>query len=373
MATASSPTSEIYRRNGFPSLFEVLSRKTLPPVDLFSFYIYMRDQQRSVDYLDFWLDVSQHLSLCRHYVRRLHRSVIEDTPELEKETSKRSSYIVDNAGEGPSTEMATAASDQRLSAFLRSDHGSRNHSPQNSHGSNKSNQSISGLERPPRPSFMTNTNSPGDDSSSPGQNSSGPDNVPKREDLRASAEKILYTYLLPGSEREIIIPQGILQDIQEAIEGPAQRSDPELFDAAKDYVFQAMERDAFPGFLKSKGLGNLVPPSMMMRLIIGLLAMFGAFWTAFILIFLDKPKHIRCWLILPFTIGVYALASHQYMLDPILVLVGYSEYTFMDFAQMREPYVRKLLNGRAMMVLVVVILVDAALCSLFIFVPGRRL
>ncbi len=26
----------------------------LPPVDLFSFYIYMRDQQRSVDYLDFW-------------------------------------------------------------------------------------------------------------------------------------------------------------------------------------------------------------------------------------------------------------------------------------------------------------------------------
>ena len=26
----------------------------MAPVDLFSFYIYMRDQQRSVDYLDFW-------------------------------------------------------------------------------------------------------------------------------------------------------------------------------------------------------------------------------------------------------------------------------------------------------------------------------
>lgn len=41
-------------RNRLPTLFEVLSRQTMAPVDLFSFYIYMRDQQRSVDYLDFW-------------------------------------------------------------------------------------------------------------------------------------------------------------------------------------------------------------------------------------------------------------------------------------------------------------------------------
>jgi hypothetical protein len=41
-------------RNRLPTLMEVLGRRTLAPVDLFSFYIYMRDQQRSVDYLDFW-------------------------------------------------------------------------------------------------------------------------------------------------------------------------------------------------------------------------------------------------------------------------------------------------------------------------------
>jgi hypothetical protein len=45
---------EIEKRRRLPTLFEVLSRYTLAPVDLFSFYIYMRDQQRSVDYLDFW-------------------------------------------------------------------------------------------------------------------------------------------------------------------------------------------------------------------------------------------------------------------------------------------------------------------------------
>jgi hypothetical protein len=352
-------------RNRFPTLFEVLSRKTVAPLDLYSFYIYMRDQQRSVDYLDFWLDVSQHLMLCRLYVRRLHRSVFEDTPELEK-NSKRSSYILDNAGEGPSNEKGDV-SDQRLSAFLRSDHGSRQHSPQNSNGSQRSTPA---REQPPRPSFMTLGTS--GESSDPGQNSST-DNVPRREDLRASAEKILYTYLLPGSEREIIIPQSILHDVQEAIEGPDQRSDPELFDAAKDYVFQAMERDAFPGFLQSKGLGNLVPQSMMIRLIIGLICFFGAAWASFALILLNKSRLTRCWLILPFTLALYFIFTHQYMLDPILAFLGLSEYTLMHFNRVREPYVKKTLRTRSLSLLGFFLTTTTAVCCLFIFVPGDRL
>lgn len=52
-AHAPSPLPDV-TRNRLPTLLEVLSRRTHPPVDLFSFYIYMRDQQRSVDYLDFW-------------------------------------------------------------------------------------------------------------------------------------------------------------------------------------------------------------------------------------------------------------------------------------------------------------------------------
>jgi hypothetical protein len=202
--------------------------------------------------------------------------------------------------------------------------------------------------------------------------SNSPAHTVARADIRASAEKILYTFLLPGAEREIILPHNITHEITLSIEERG-RDDPEVFDAAIDYVFQAMERDAFPGFLRMKALGNLVPPSMMMRLIIGLLAMFGGFWTAFILIFLNEPRRARVWLILPFTMGVYFLASHQYALDPIMALLGFSEYTFMSFSRIREPYVRKLLNKRAMMVLTVTTLVDAALTILFVFVPGKRL
>jgi len=212
----------------------------------------------------------------------------------------------------------------------------------------------------------TQTNSPAANESSPAANSVA------RQDIRASAEKILYTYLLQGSEREIIIPVGILNDITHAIESEG-RDDPEVFDAAKDYVFQAMERDAFPGFLRAKALGNIIHPSMMLRLLIGLVAMFGALWTAFILIFLNYSHAVRCWLILPFTVAIYFLATHQYMLDPVLAYLGYSEYVFMKYYPVKEPFVRSLLMRRATMCLAWVFVIDAALCCLFIFVPGKRL
>jgi hypothetical protein len=55
MANSRTATPDLtVQRNRLPNLWEVLSRQTKPPVDLFSFYIYMRDAQRSVDYLDFW-------------------------------------------------------------------------------------------------------------------------------------------------------------------------------------------------------------------------------------------------------------------------------------------------------------------------------
>jgi hypothetical protein len=45
----------------------------------------------------------------------------------------------------------------------------------------------------------------------------------------------------------------------------------------------------------------------------------------------------------------------------------------MSFSRIKEPYVRRLLNKRALMVLAVTILIDAALVILFVFVPGKRL
>ncbi|EFW99175.1 rgs domain containing protein [Grosmannia clavigera kw1407] len=355
-AHSPSPQPDL-NRNRLPSLFEVLSRRTLPPVDLYSFYIYMRDQQRSVDYLDFWLDVAQHMTLCRHYVRELRRSVLISTPDA----SKRSSAILDSLGDmshpvaGPSKYQTDKEKDQdaQMSAFLRED-----------------------MQRPMESPRSAGTaailQSPAVSTSRDITDSSSPAHTVARQDIRKSAEKILYTFLLPGAEREIVLPGPIVQEITAAIEEYG-RDDPEVFDMAKDYVFQAMERDAFPGFLRMKALGNLIPPTLILRLIIGMVSMFGAFWAAFVLIFLDKSRLTRLYLIIPFTFGVYFLASFQYSLDPVLALLGFSEYTPFSFSRVREPFVRKMLAKRALVVLAVTVFVDAALLVLFIFVPGKML
>lgn len=212
---------------------------------------------------------------------------------------------------GPSMYQSEKDKDQdaQMSAFLReSTANNRGHSPQGSVGSHNSARHVASNDRP-RPSFMSTPQDLTSDSNSPAH-------TVARQDIRTSAEKILYTFLLPGAEREIILPHSITQEIIISIEERG-RDDPEVFDAAKDYVFQAMERDAFPGFLRMKALGNLVPPSMIMRLIIGLLAIFGGFWAAFILIFLDKPRLTRCWV-------NYTSLLHSKLKHALMRTVAYS-------------------------------------------------
>ncbi|EEQ88171.1 RGS domain-containing protein [Blastomyces dermatitidis ER-3] len=360
--------AEMEHCNRLPTLMEVLNRRTLAPVDLFSFYIYMRDQQCSVDYLDFWLDVSQHMSLCRHYVRELRRSVLLDTPEAEKAGSPRSSdaFESDDTGAGPSGYESGGRRnrDMRLSAFLRSESHTSGQSV-HSTASNQSPHRTQSNDPPPRPGNLDPAHTTGNTSNSPGR-------TVARADIRASAERILYTYLLPGSEREVILPENIVEDIVHMIEREG-RDDPEVFDTAKDYVFQAMERDAFPGYLQAKALGNLVPPSILARLVLALASFGGGFWAAFYVVLTDQPKSTRCWVILPFVFAAYFLSSYQYKIDPIFALAGFSEYTFFTWAKIREPYVRSLLNKRASVSLLLAAFVAVVFCVLFIFVPGTRL
>ena len=56
-------------------------------------------------------------------------------------------------------------------------------------------------------------------------------------------------------------------------------------------------------------------------------------------------------LILPFFIAIYLIITHQYMLDPLIAIAGYSEYTLFDFNKIREKFVLKTLRRRAFTVL----------------------
>ncbi|KUJ24148.1 putative RGS domain protein [Mollisia scopiformis] len=359
-------------RNRLPTLFEVLARRTLAPVDLYFFYIYMRDQKRAVDYLDFWLDVAQHMSMCRLYVRDLRRSLMVGTPDGDKTASKRSSALLENIGNldhrdpaGPSmlkTEK-NKNQDAQMSAFLREENGNGlGHSPSGSTGSNM--RQTSSNDRP-RPSFMSSPQVLTSDSNSP-------EHEVKRADIRSSALNIMTTYILQDALRQIIIPQPLVEEMIYAIEQQG-RDDPEVFDAAKDYVFQAMERDAFPDFLRAKALGNLTPPSLLYRLILGLLGEFAGVWAGSVLCMTGASRATRAWLIIPFTIGMYGLVCWEFVMDPLLAFLGYSEYEPNKVAKAHEPYVRKLLARRSLSALVWWIVFAAGFSCLFIFVPSHYL
>lgn len=225
-------------------------------------------------------------------------SMLIETPELEKAGSKRSSQILDNfAMDGDSPQGSEKiGQDQGVSDYLRLKNGNgknnkgghngpSHQSPRGSAGSRHSDFKRSSSDRP-RASFM-NSEDYRTDSNSPGH-------TVARADIRASAEKILYTFVLPGSEREIVLSEQIMSHIIHAIEDEG-RDDPEVFNDAKEYVFQAMERDAFPGFLQAKALGNLVPLSILIRLVLGLSCLGAGFWGGFYMILTDTSRVIRCW------------------------------------------------------------------------------
>lgn len=577
MSLARLPQDE---RNRLPTLFEVLNRKSLAPVDLWSFYVYTRDQHRGVDYLDFWLDVVQHLSLCRHYIRGLRQSIL---------ASEHTNLSISNiAGQGGAAEQSRESSilletlihdhnlledgdSHRLSEYLRgenllSDHDSSaasrlsallgamhvresqisdEHAPSNrserfmmsldekraSHLSNassnlfqsaaaspigeedngeehgmirpgsrasmthslnrlslnrKSSRASLGLAAAAQPSLqqlydeeqtnlsMSNVAGPtlqsqlqfpSPDSSSeqplphgtlpqaqqpqpnlatrrnsqlsqilpqsptanspllsaqpasplqtqlnalpqtlpqprapvgesretsqpltleiieklfPKRNEHGvmsdvnSPNFINRERIRESSQQILVTYFMPGAERELALPAPLMESVRTAIEQQG-RDDPEVFDECREYVFQILEREVFPGFLATKALGNLVPLGALVRMVAGLVAVFGAVWTGFCLIFLNYSRTERVWVLLPFAIGWYLVIAGLFSLDPIQALLGFSESSLTKRVRIKEPFVRRLLLIRSSWVMLWVVVVTACFTVIFSCVPGHRL
>ncbi|EMR10903.1 hypothetical protein PNEG_01049 [Pneumocystis murina B123] len=345
-------------RDRLPTLHEVLSRRAEPPVDLFNFYIYMRDQAQSVDYLDLWLDIMQHTSLCRLYVRELRKSILVSTPEkFDKEAKEKLKNFKD--GEEGDYLRSTMYSEKDIDVHIVTSN-LHNFGPL---GSELNNNRTSGNKGRKRESYLSSEES---------RNSSEVTQTINRKDIRASAERVLYAYLIQGAEREVALPSHILRGIATAIEADG-RDDPEVFDEARDYVFQAMERDAYPGFLRAKALGNIIPLSSLLRLLIGLLSLFAGLWTGFTLIFLGATKSERSWIFLPFLIGIYCIYAHQYFLDPILVIIGLSETTFLSYMRIREPYVKKLLLKRALWVLLLIGITVITISLLMSLVPTYRL
>ncbi|CAO1628763.1 unnamed protein product [Parajaminaea phylloscopi] len=450
-----SPEGQPYRRHTLlnmgpprrrlPTLAEVLARRTLPPVDLYCYYLFLQ-REGSEDSLDFWLDVQQHENLCRAYfkdLRRSGKSLRDEWPDYYRQAKLRGSIynrvngVDDDESDGTTTqhwrsEQGRFETTTGEGGLTRSGHltttGGHGQDGDGDGEEELRDDGFGGLTQSRDPAtadpssshHLTGTSYRDDPTSHEDSSRSGPrfpgdpdyplggegSNAQRRSllakraslaptviarssaitrtDLVASAERIYARYLLPGSEKEIYLPPQLrIVSFPIGSDRPLDDSDPEqiralarvpdMFHPQKEYVFRTMEADVFPRFLRAKAFGNLTPISALVRLSLGLLALWAALATGFSFIFLDVARIKRCWVILPFSIALLLILSHQYELDPLLVLLSRSETTPFHLIQVREPYIKKLLRQRAVGMLVVTAILTAALCVLFIFVPGHRL
>jgi hypothetical protein len=121
--------------------------------------------------------------------------------------------------------------------------------------------------------------------------------VPSRKDLVDSSQRLLLRYLVPSATKELTqLPPALKNALREELEKPGARDDPVLFKEAKDYLFEYMQRSAYPKFLRLKVWGNVTLHQQLGRLVIGLLCLLIALTTSLSLIFLGFSQWgVRFW------------------------------------------------------------------------------
>ncbi|CDZ96247.1 Regulator of G protein signalling superfamily [Phaffia rhodozyma] len=448
------PSDQNGTRNRFPTLDEVLLRKTRPPVDLFCFYIFLQREGQE-DILDFWLDVHQHENLCRAYfkdVRKSGRNIAQEWPQ----------YWNRALQQGSSYDAAAGITPHARQSYLRSSDPFAD--PHEQHQQNSSTNGVhdnpamaqESKEAHPAPIFCrerrdTETDVAGasvmrtvDGKRSPSiggsfqgekvglvspqaqgqaKRSSGgsiggkwtnglgwgqgpvlggakekrksraPTVIPRNSaitkgELLLSAERIYARYLTQGGEKEIYLPPslriprfplpGHLSHVDSNsldVDAEALASVPDMFVRQKAYTHAVLVQDAYPRFLRAKAFGNLTPFTCFFRLLLGLLITWGGLTAAFCFVFLDiQPRRLRLSLLVPFYISLHLLLSALYALDPLMVLLfNRSETTPFSYLSIQEPYVRKLLRKRSILLEGGILLLLLAGIMLWYWVPGHRL
>jgi hypothetical protein len=253
-----------------PTLDQVLTRKTLPPVCLYNFYIIMRDRLKMEEVLDFYLDLQHHELLWKRYVKAMHRT--GHLSESDLSDGYQSPRVLSRLSQNPPTSSIISTS---LST-----------SPQ----LHQQTLQPMSLLRPSLGSSISTTT----------DNLQGKKAiVPSRKDLIDSSQRLLLRYLVPSATKEITqLPRELVLALRKELEKPDPRDDPLLFQEAKEYLFDYMQRQAYPKFLRLKVWGNVTLYQQLGRLVLGLVCLLAALTTSLSFIFLGYPQWgIRFWVI----------------------------------------------------------------------------
>lgn len=230
-----------------PTLDQVLSRKTLPPVCLYNYYIVMRDRLKMEEILDFYLDLQHHEQLWRRYVKAMHRT-----------------------GHLSESDLSEGYQSPRVLSRLSNSYFPTGTTP----------------SPIPRPSIL---------SASAITSTTTSDLIrgaPSRKEVIDSAQRLLLRYLVPSATKDItpFLPREMVIALRKELEKPDPRDDPLLFSEVKQYLFEFMQTQTYPKFLRLKVWGNITLYQQLGRLVLGLVSLLAALTTSLSLIFLGYPQ-----------------------------------------------------------------------------------
>lgn len=302
-------------RDGLPTLESVLSRRTLPPVCLYNYYIIMRDRLHMEEVLDFYLDVQHHELLWRRYIKTMRRSGylteddLADGFQSPRVLSRLSQLNDEKKPMSPSLLTADTALKKQKELAPPTPTPGRIHEE----GLSFSDDGYDDEKRPvPELRFSSLSGSEGVPLERPPiDEQDAPSRLDRkarlnRQDLTDSAQRIMIRYLVPSASKELTqLPHQLKTDMRRQIEDNG-RDDPLVFAEGKQYALEYMRRNAYPKFLRIKVWGNVTLMQQMLRLVLGLVALLAGLSTAFSLIFLGYPQWgVRFWVCVPF--GFYLL------------------------------------------------------------------
>ncbi|KAG0326795.1 Bud site selection protein, Revert to axial protein 1 [Dissophora globulifera] len=146
-----------------------------------------------------------------------------------------------------------------------------------------------------------------------------------------------------------------------------------VFAEAREIVFDGMESYYFPRFLDARAHGNMVHSHRIARAVLGLFILFVGFVIVLCLIFLNRPRRLRAWALIPIFLGILLCTMFQFNICPIMAALGVSETGWMRFAKIKEQHILTLHQKRAIKVLIVAVLYTVCVATVFGLVPGHRL
>ncbi|EPX74594.1 regulator-G-protein signaling domain-containing protein [Schizosaccharomyces octosporus yFS286] len=340
-----------------PNANDVLTKQCSSPLNIYNFYIYVQTEERGVDFLDMWLDISLLDILTRIYYKE-----VENSHSIATQSSSTL---------GLNGSRARTPNQLNITCGFLDDYYLPNFGPLFT-------EDILNMEildpaalfqNKDRASYLKEIHPSNDPNPKPFLPSLG---MISQNHLSAFRQKIINRYLTKESPFRVPLPSHLVNPLLNASKYQLSE-DPHIFADVHSFMFHFILKPAYNRFLERHMKHNIHSSSYAIRFLIGYIATFAAYWLGFCGIFLEYSRRIRIWTLLPFFIGFYNLICSWFCLDPFLAFIGYFEIKPLHYSKIKNRRILLHLQFRAVYAGLLIAALVAANTAIFSSVPSVRL